>query len=74
MPFDESHLTTPQTAHDLAVEVERRRKVREYQAGIREPCPRHCHLAEQGIRCRRSKDCEHRRPAPIGYERRGGIP
>jgi hypothetical protein len=31
MAFDESHTTKPQTAHDQAVEAERRRKVKEYQ-------------------------------------------
>ncbi len=31
MPFDETHTSKPQTAHDIAVDAEKRRKIREYQ-------------------------------------------
>jgi hypothetical protein len=55
MPFDDSH-TTPKTAEDRAVEAEKRRRIAAYQAGAKEPCFCHCHLA-MGCGCR--KGCEH---------------
>ena len=75
MPTEES-LTKPkrQTSLDVAWETEKRRKIAEYQARYRCECGCHCHLAEQGIVCRCRKDCPHCRPAPLDYDRRGGMP
>ena len=41
MAFDETQTSKPQTAHDRAVEAERRRKIREYQRPFIEPIV-HC--------------------------------